>query len=80
VDRTNKTRSDMKKQQFKTTINCAGCLAKVTPFLNEKLSPEEWNVDTLTPSKILTVETDKMTAEEIEVKVKAAGFKIERLD
>lgn len=69
----------MEKQQFKTTIKCAGCLSKVTPFLNEKLSPEEWNVDLLTPSKILTVETDKMSAEEIEEKVKQAGFLAERL-
>jgi len=70
----------MKKQQFKTTIKCTGCLAKVSPFLNEKLSQEEWNVDIFTPSKILTVETDKMTVEEIEEKVKEAGFQIERLD
>lgn len=70
----------MKKHQFKTTIKCAGCLEKVSPFLNEKLMPEEWNVDIFTPSKILTVETDKMTAEEIEAKVKEAGFQIERLD
>lgn len=70
----------MKKHQFKTTIKCAGCLEKVSPFLNEKLTPEEWNVDIFTPSKILTVETDKMTAEEIEAKVKEAGFQIERLD
>lgn len=70
----------MKKQQFKTTIKCTGCLAKVTPFLNEKLLPEEWKVDIFTPSKILTVETDKVTAEEIEAKVQEAGFQIERLD
>nr|WP_294858564.1 hypothetical protein [uncultured Fluviicola sp.] len=69
----------MKKYQFKTTIKCTGCLAKVTPFLNEKLSTGEWNVDIFTPSKILTVETDKMTAEEIEAKVKEAGFQIDRL-
>lgn len=70
----------MKTQQFKTTIKCTGCLAKVTPFLNEKLAPEEWNVDIFTPAKILTVKSDKMTAEEIEQKVKEAGFEIERLE
>jgi copper chaperone len=65
--------------QFKTTIKCAGCLEKVTPFLNEQLTPEEWNVDILTPAKILTVNSDKMTAEEVEEKVKQAGFQIERI-
>ena len=70
----------MKTQQFKTTIKCTGCLAKVSPFLNEKLAPEEWDVDIFTPSKILTVKSDKVTAEEIEEKVKEAGFEIERLE
>ncbi len=70
----------METLQFKTTIKCAGCLAKVTPFLNEQLTPEEWNVDILTPAKILTVNSDKVTAEEVEEKVKQAGFQIERIN
>lgn len=70
----------METLQFKTTIKCAGCLAKVTPFLNEQLNPEEWNVDILTPAKILTVNSDKVTAEEVEEKVKQAGFQIERIN
>lgn len=69
----------MKTLQFKTTIKCAGCLEKVTPFLNEKLTPEEWKVDIFNPSKILTVNSDKMTAEEVEEKVKQAGFQIEKI-
>jgi copper chaperone len=70
----------METLQFKTTIKCAGCLAKVTPFLNDQLTPEEWNVDILTPAKILTVNSDKLTAEEVEEKVKQAGFQIERIN
>jgi copper chaperone len=70
----------MKTLQFKTSIKCAGCLEKVTPFLNEQLTSEEWNVDIFNPAKILTVHSDKMTAEEIEEKVKQAGFQIERID
>lgn len=69
----------MKTLQFKTTIKCTGCLEKVTPFLNEKLTPEEWEVDIFNPSKILTVNSDKMTAEEVEEKVKQAGFQIEKI-
>lgn len=69
----------MKTLQFKTTIKCTGCLEKVTPFLNEKLTPQEWEVDIFNPSKILTVNSDKMTAEEVEEKVKQAGFQIERI-
>ncbi len=70
----------METLQFKTTIKCAGCLVKVTPFLNDQLTPEEWNVDILTPAKILTVNSHKLTAEEVEEKVKQAGFQIERIN
>jgi len=69
----------METRTFKTTIKCNGCIAKVTPFLNAQLTPEEWKVDVLTPAKILTVTTDKMTTEEIEAQVKLAGFEIERI-
>lgn len=70
----------METLKFKTTIKCSGCLTKVTPFLNEQLSPEEWEVDIFTPAKILTVNSDKATAEEIERKVKEAGFDIEQIE
>lgn len=69
----------METLTFKTSIKCSGCIAKVTPFLNEKLTSEEWSVDVLTPSKILTVNTDKATAGEIEAVVKQAGFEIEQI-
>jgi copper chaperone len=70
----------MKTFQFKTSIKCTGCIEKVTPFLNEQLTPEEWNVDIFNPAKILTVNSDKMTAKEIEEKVKQAGFQVEQID
>jgi copper chaperone len=70
----------MKTLQFKTSIKCTGCIEKVTPFLNEQLTPEEWNVDIFSPAKILTVNSDKMTAKEIEEKVKQAGFQVEQID
>jgi copper chaperone len=70
----------METLTFKTTIKCSGCLEKVTPFLNEKLSPEEWSVDIYTPAKILTVKSDNASAEEIEQQVKKAGFEIERIE
>lgn len=69
----------METLKFKTSIKCAGCIAKVTPFLNEKLTSEEWNVDIFTPAKILTVTSDKATSGEIEATVKQAGFEIERI-
>lgn len=70
----------MKTQQFKTTIKCSGCLNNLTPHLNEHLSPEEWNVDILNPSKILTVNSDKLSSEQIQQVVKKAGFEIEPIN
>lgn len=67
----------METKQFKTTIKCSGCIDKVTPHLNEHLTPEEWNVNIYNPSKILTVESDKLSSEEIQQIVKKAGFEIE---
>ncbi|WDF55608.1 heavy-metal-associated domain-containing protein [Mucilaginibacter sp. KACC 22063] len=64
--------------KFKTNINCGGCIAKVTPALNEAVGEGNWQVETGVPEKILTVESN-VTLDEIVSKVQAAGFKIEQL-
>lgn len=65
--------------QFKTNINCGGCVASVTPFLNEVEGISHWEVDTTNKDKILTVHSDGITKEEVIQKVQEAGFKIELL-
>lgn len=60
--------------KFKTTINCGNCVRTVTPFLNELEGIESWNVDTANPDKILTVETDNLTADTIIETVEEVGF------
>lgn len=69
----------MKQYQFKTNINCGGCVAKVTPKLNENPDIKEWNVDTNNPAKILTVKTENLEEEEIKSLVAKAGFQAEPL-
>lgn len=69
----------MKQYQFKTNINCSGCVAKVTPLLNANEEIKDWNVDTNNPSKVLTVQTDTMKEDEIRELVSKAGFKTETL-
>ena len=64
----------MKKQEFKTNINCNGCVATVTPYLN-KLSDTEWEVDTNNPDKVLTVNGEVDEVQIIKA-VKEAGFEI----
>lgn len=47
----------MKTLQFKTSINCAGCVAKVAPHLDKLETVTAWSVNTAVADKILTVET-----------------------
>jgi copper chaperone CopZ len=44
--------------KFETNIKCDGCIAKVTPSLNEAVGENKWKVDLANPSKILTVDVD----------------------
>lgn len=69
----------MKQYQFKTNINCAGCVAKVTPVLNQSDEITEWKVDTNNPSKVLTVNTENLSPDDIKSIVEKAGFKAEAL-
>ena len=71
----------MNQIQFKTNINCGGCIKSVTPFLNSLDELDAWQVDTAVPEKILTVETE-ISPNEMEQKVIAAvsqaGFSIQK--
>ena len=69
----------MEKEELKTTINCGGCVATVTPHLNQIKGIEKWSVDTTNPQKILTVEASELRPEVIVEKLKEAGYKAELL-
>lgn len=64
--------------KFKTTIKCSGCIAKATPFLNETVGENKWEVDVTNPMKILTVTAGKDARQIVEA-VEKAGFKAEPL-
>lgn len=65
--------------KFKSNIKCMGCVAQVSPILNEEKGIKSWNVDVDTPEKILTVETEKLNSGEVIDLVKNAGFKAETI-
>jgi copper chaperone len=67
----------MKTLKFKTNVNCGGCISTVTPHLNEIKGITKWSVDTANPQKILTVETEETSSEEIINALNAAGYKAE---
>lgn len=68
----------METIRFKTNIKCSGCVAKVTPFLNEALGEDNWEVDYNNPSKILTVVGEKDQTKIIQA-VEQAGYKAETI-
>jgi copper chaperone len=69
----------MNTYKFKTNINCSGCVAAVTPALDGNKDIKEWNADTANPNKILTVQTETLTAEQVKEIVTKAGYKAEVL-
>ncbi|MEN9908166.1 MAG: hypothetical protein RLZZ540_1315 [Bacteroidota bacterium] len=69
-----------KTHQFKTNINCGGCIATVTPFLNAMEGVSDWKVDTANKDRILTVKTDETKEQQIIETVQKAGFKITPLN
>ena len=68
----------MEPLKFKTNIKCAGCVATVTPFLNEALGEQKWNVDYNDPSKVLTV-NDVQDVNTVVRAVEKAGYRAEQL-
>jgi copper chaperone len=70
----------METVKFKTTIKCSGCVATVTPYLNEAVGANNWNVDIQSPDKVLTVNTDQEEKEaEVIKKLQEAGYKAEKI-
>lgn len=65
--------------KFKTNINCGGCIAKVTPSLNNAKVISKWEVDTTNPQKVLTVETAELSENEIIEILKNAGYNATKL-
>ncbi|MGN6567556.1 MAG: heavy-metal-associated domain-containing protein [Flavipsychrobacter sp.] len=69
----------MQTLKFKTNINCGGCIATVTPFLNDKKGIEKWEVDIANPQKLLTVNTEDLSANDIIETLQKAGYKAEQI-
>lgn len=68
----------METLKFKTNIKCGGCIATVTPFLNDIETVQSWEVDVDHTDKVLTVEGSANAPEVIDV-LNKAGFKAERI-
>lgn len=67
----------MNTLKFKTNVKCGGCIATVAPHLNQVKGIVSWNVDITDPLKIMTVETEGISPEEITAVMKTAGYQAE---
>lgn len=70
----------METLKFKTNIKCGNCIATVTPFLNGISEIEDWEVDTKTPEKTLTVTAkDDLQASKVIQELNKAGYQAETI-
>lgn len=69
----------MEQYQFKTNINCSGCIANVTPMLNKTIGENNWKVDTQSARKVLTVVGVNLNEADVIKAVNKAGYKAEKL-
>lgn len=69
---------EMETIKFKTNIKCSGCIAKVTPHLNETVGEGNWEVDLNNPAKVLTI-ADETDAAKVKEAVEKAGYKAEQI-
>ncbi|MGO1243909.1 heavy-metal-associated domain-containing protein [Sphingobacterium sp. JB170] len=69
-----------KQFQFKTNINCGGCIASIKPHLDNGEGICHWEVDTANKDKLLTVTADGATEQQVISIVENAGFKIETIN
>jgi len=69
----------METLKFKTNINCSGCVARVTPTLNNIEEIVSWTVNTSIADKVMEVKSENISSQEIIDKLQKAGFKAEKL-
>jgi len=70
----------METLKFNSTIKCTGCLAKVTPFLDETAGANNWEIDLKNPNKVLTVKANGVSAEDITKAVENAGYSVQSVN
>ncbi len=63
--------------RFKTNINCSGCINAVKPHLDNTQGITRWELDTNVADKILTLEAEDITEQQVVDIVTKAGYKIE---
>lgn len=71
---------ETKIYQYKTNINCGGCISQIQSDLSNHMGIEQWSVDITTPDKILSVESKGISSEDVVEIIESKGFKAEPID
>lgn len=68
----------MSALKFKTNIKCAGCVATVTPGLNETAGEGKWEVDLKSPERVLTINSE-VSEQQVKEALKKVGYQAEKI-
>ena len=69
----------METYHFRTNVKCGGCVATVTPFLNNLPGLKKWSFDLADPNRMLTAEAEGISPEMIIGALEKAGYKAEQI-
>ena len=68
----------METIKFRTNIKCSGCVATVTPVLDEKIGKGNWQVELDSPEKFLTITpNEQINIPQLVKAVESTGYKLE---
>ncbi len=70
----------MKQLHYKSNINCGSCVTNVTNTLNETVGAGNWTVDIANKDKILTINSETATKEQVEQSLNKIGYRIEEIE
>ena len=70
----------MKQLHYKSNINCGSCVTNVTNTLNETVGAGNWTVDIANKDKILTINSETATQEQVEQSLNKIGYRIEEIE
>jgi len=65
--------------KFKTNIKCDGCIAAVGPVLDKAVGPSHWQVDLSDPLRVLTVDTQVVSAAQIQQVLREVGYQADEI-
>lgn len=67
----------MNTMTFKTNINCGGCKRTIAAFFQKESRIAKWDVDLSSPERILTVEAEGISEQDVVEIGRKAGFNLQ---